>query len=332
MLDSDRSSISELVKGSAWGAKYYELLSLYDAQANLFEKLASIEPDEMKRLEFERALDDVRSNKKTLQQIVTTLNDWDENKPDSEKSKIEQKLHRMILEIRLATRRNKRFLTSEVTSQEKMSRSERLLELFDNPNGKTQASLARFCNVTAPAVALWVKNGAFTYENAVKIANFFGVNPEWLYSGKGDKLALPIVHEVTTATNPLAVLDVEIRRGDDWLKINQPAPVAFNKDYLGSEAIFAETCRLIRAQGDRMTPTIKAGEFLLVNEAEKHVISGSIYAVSVNGEFLLCQISRITDGIRLHYANSNYPDEDFTNEMMSQVSIIGRVVMSVRQF
>ena len=216
--------------------------------------------------------------------------------------------------------------------EKKRARAERLSGLLDKANGKTQANLARFCNVTAPAAALWVKNGAFTYDNAVKIAKYFGINPDWLYSGQGNKFDIPAVAQVTTAADRFAEFDVEIRRGEDWVKINQPAPVAFNQDYLGSEAIIPNTCRLIRAQGDRMAPTIKAGEFLLVNEAEKNVISGSVYAVSVNGEFLLCQISRITEGIRLHYDNEIYPDEDFTNETMSQVSIIGRVILSVRQF
>ena len=238
-------------------------------------------------------------------------------------------IEQQVIKDIFTQRRSSRFAAFR---KEKEARAERISGLFDKANGKTQANLARFCNVTAPAVALWVKHGSFTYDNAVKIANYFGVNPDWLFSGKGDQFAIPAAREVTTDDDRFAIFDVEIRRGENWLKINQPAPVAFNQDYLGSEAIFADTCRLIRVQGDRMAPTIKAGEFLLINEAEKNVISGSVYAVSVNGECLLCQISRIKDGIRLHYTNENYPDEEFTNEMMNNVLIIGRVILSVRQF
>ena len=215
--------------------------------------------------------------------------------------------------------------------EKKIARSERLVMLMED-SGTPQAKLAKACNVTAPAVALWVRYGAITHDNATKIANYFGVNPEWLFSGQGHRLGIPTFHEAKALTDKFATYGIQIRRGDDWVTINQPVPVAFSREFLGSEAIFAETCRLIRAQGNRMAPAIKAGEFLLINEAEKNVISGSVYAVTVNGEFLLCRISRIADGLRLHYDNANYSVEEFTNEMVSQVSIIGRVVMSVRQF
>lgn len=297
-----------------------------------FEKRAKAEPDAQDRLEFEKMVDKLRSNIESDLQRIKSPEDREEMRASIEalRHSLENEKEEMSESERELQKR--RTHTRFLVWKPKLARAVRLSELFDNNKDATQASLARYCQVTAPAVILWIKWGNFLYDKAVKIANYFGVNPDWLYFGKGDKFATPVVHEVPTATNPFAVLDVEIRRGNDWLKIKQPAPVAFNKDYLGSEAIFAETCRLIRAQGDRMAPTIKAGEFLLVNEAEKHVISGSIYAVSVNNEFLLCQISRITDGVRLHYTNANYPDEEFTNEMMSQVHIIGRVIMSVRQF
>ena len=214
----------------------------------------------------------------------------------------------------------------------KLARAERLCGLFDKANGKTQASLARYCKVTPPAVALWVKNGAFTYDNAVKIANYFGVNPEWLFSGQGDKNAIPALHEVATVADRYAILDIETRRGNEWIKMNQTTPVAISQDFLGEQAVFAETCRLIRVQGDRMSPTIQPGEWLLINEAEKQITSSLVYAVSVNGEFVLAQLFRVANGYRLRYANPNYPDEELSNEMMNQVSIIGRVIMSVRAF
>ena len=217
--------------------------------------------------------------------------------------------------------------------EEKKARGKRLEGLFDKSKGKSKTNLAHFCGVSTAAVALWVKNGAFSEDNAVKIANYLGVNLEWLMTGKGEQYALHTNRVIETTTDRFAVFDIQIHRGDKWRKIsNQPAPVAFNKDFLGSEAIFADHCRLIRVQGDRMAPTINAGELLLINEDEKNIISGLFYLVSVNGEVLLSQIYRSAYGIRLHYHNTNYPDEEFINEKMAQVPVIGRVVMSVRQF
>lgn len=263
-----------------------------------------------------------------LKNTASIADSIEENLNEVTDTEQRQELEQIVRDMRSKIEKRKQLL-----DREKAGRKERLSELFDKANGKTKANLARFCDVTSAAVAFWVRNGAFTYDNAVKIATYFGVNPEWLFTGKGEKYAPNINPTVETVADRFAVLNIEIHRGDKWWKIsNLPAPVAFNIDYLGSEAIFADHCRLIRVQGDRMAPTIKAGEFLLINQAEKNIISGLTYLVSVNGELLLCQIYRSADGIRLHYDNTNYPDEEFTSETMTQISVIGRVVMSVRQF
>ena len=105
---------------------------------------------------------------------------------------------------------------TDAYKEKKLARAERLCGLFDKSSGKTKANLARFCKVTAPAVAFWVKTGAFTYDNAVKIANFFSINPEWLFSGQGEKNVLPKLHEVVTVADRYAVLDIETCRNDEY--------------------------------------------------------------------------------------------------------------------
>lgn len=68
---------------------------------------------------------------------------------------------------------------------------DRLKELGHDLKRGWQASLARHCGVKPPSVADWVsgKSKSLEGENLLKAAEFFGVTPTWLATGRGPKLA-----------------------------------------------------------------------------------------------------------------------------------------------
>lgn len=78
---------------------------------------------------------------------------------------------------------------------------ERIAELAkDMPRG-WKAQLAKHCGVKAPSVSDWVSGETKTLEgaNLLSAAEFFGVHPTWLESGKGLKYLAG--HQQTTTVN-----------------------------------------------------------------------------------------------------------------------------------
>lgn len=64
---------------------------------------------------------------------------------------------------------------------------ERLRQVMSGPPKISQASLARACGITAPSVNDWVSGKTKTIEgqNLLRAAEFLGVTPKWLATGRG---------------------------------------------------------------------------------------------------------------------------------------------------
>ncbi len=65
--------------------------------------------------------------------------------------------------------------------------AERLKQLSEGLPRGWQKKLASACHVSAPSVSDWIsgKSKNIEYDHAIKAAAFFGVNSEWLRTGKG---------------------------------------------------------------------------------------------------------------------------------------------------
>lgn len=81
----------------------------------------------------------------------------------------------------------------------KMSLQNRINELLKESPEKKAIDLARFANVSRASVSGWTTGKTTTIEgaNAFSVARFFGVNAEWVQTGKGKKYPEPINGEVT---------------------------------------------------------------------------------------------------------------------------------------
>lgn len=66
--------------------------------------------------------------------------------------------------------------------------AERLKQLSEGLPRGWQKKLALACHVSAPSVSDWIsgKSKNIQYDHAVKAAMFFGVNADWLRTGKGN--------------------------------------------------------------------------------------------------------------------------------------------------
>jgi transcriptional regulator with XRE-family HTH domain len=66
---------------------------------------------------------------------------------------------------------------------------ERINELFQGNPNKKPADLARYVKVSRSSVSSWMSGDTKTISgtNAFAVARFFGVKPEWVQNGNGDK-------------------------------------------------------------------------------------------------------------------------------------------------
>jgi transcriptional regulator with XRE-family HTH domain len=94
---------------------------------------------------------------------------------------------------------------------------DRLTELAEElklPRG-WQARLASHCRVKAPSVSAWLSGETRSLhgDTLLLAAEFFGVTPKWLQSGKGHKWARDAASQAAQASEPIAPYAVMRREG-----------------------------------------------------------------------------------------------------------------------
>lgn len=103
--------------------------------------------------------------------------------------------------------------------------------------GKSQAELARACGIKQPSVNAWLtgKTKRITGKNLLRAASYFGVQAEWLATGRGaiktndplpplrEPLPMPYVHPHPLVRQVIALMEAtdEAGRGMAYMAISQ---------------------------------------------------------------------------------------------------------------
>lgn len=167
------------------------------------------------------------------------------------------------------------------------------------------------------------KAGRYTPKNdkIVKIAQFLGVTPEYLYG----QVSHPFVSTEIVDTPSIRIPIV----GD----VAAGYPHFANEEILDYEEVdhrYIEQGKLygLRIAGDSMEPEIKKGSIAIVryqNDAD----NGDVIIVKVNGENATCKrLQKHDDGIALLSNNPKYPVFFYTAKEINSlpVKIIGKVL------
>ena len=106
---------------------------------------------------------------------------------------------------------------------------------------------------------------------------------------------------------------------------------AFRIDWIRKNNWREEDLCVVEASGHSMEPTIRDGDVLLINMADKEFQSGKVYALLFPGEGLrIKRVHRLADGrIRISSDNpdkAQFPDEYYSPEEPTHLNIVGRVV------
>lgn len=130
------------------------------------------------------------------------------------------------------------------------------------------------------------------------------------------------------------VYDVKISAGHGSLCSGDAEPVsrlAFRKDWLHKQGLYAKDLLIVCATGDSMIPTIQDKEKLLVNAADKELTDGFIYVIRNQDNYWVKRIQIQFDGSLLLISdNKLYPPMQLDLSDTTDIEIIGRWVPSSR--
>lgn len=203
--------------------------------------------------------------------------------------------------------------------------------------------LAKTVGVSHVAVGNWLSGASKTIKGntAIKVAAALGIDNAWLMSGVGTMRAEPSIaisedvgqSGLDVISIPLHVFDS--KQGDNNMqKFKQiDGPVGFfSNSFFTSLGIDPASCYRCRVIIDNMMPTLKIGDIVLIDSADRDLRSYKVFAFSNAGNFEIYRIIRQPDrNVVLRSENHAYPDVTIPESSISDsgnISILGRVVLA----
>jgi phage repressor protein C with HTH and peptisase S24 domain len=171
----------------------------------------------------------------------------------------------------------------------------------------------------------------------------FSVNIDWLITGEGEMFDGP--RSVAPPANSRANLDqpdfirlpmydgvhASAGAGVTPTSEHSSAVLAFERQFLRERGAIPDSCTVIKARGDSMTPTIPDGSLLVVDHSQREVANGYITVVGVGDDLLVKRIRRRLDGmVELISDNAAYAPEVIAADRLEQLRIVGRVIYFCR--
>lgn len=212
---------------------------------------------------------------------------------------------------------------------------ERLRQILDGPPKISQAALARACGIKPPSVNDWLSGKTKTIEgqNLLLAADFLGVTPKWLATGRGPKHKLPHTPEESNVevalqpTRSFSYPEISWVQAGSAREAVEVGNIALCHQHI-SDVWAGEDAFWLRVTGDSMTassgtPSFPEG-FLILVAPDIEPRSGQFVVarmVSTN-EATFKQLVRDAGELYLKPLNQAYP----TRAVDDSWEIVGTVV------
>ena len=194
----------------------------------------------------------------------------------------------------------------------------------------SQASLAKTLSISRAAITQAKKNDSIPIKWITELSRLFNVNPDWLEKGTVSKvLSQNIYHEIF-----LQVPKIKARLSAGGGSFETEPEIkefySFRKDWLSKKGK-ARDMVLMDIFGNSMEPELKEGDTVLIDQSQKAVLAGAIYAVGFDDTIVVKRLEKRPKELVLLSENERYPIMRFRDEEMDNVRIIGKVIWVCRE-
>jgi hypothetical protein len=206
-----------------------------------------------------------------------------------------------------------------------------LLERLCVERGEDFAGLSRMLGRNPAYIQQFVRRGVpkrLKEEERRKLARYFSIS-ESLLGGPPDDPAIPSGllsikrHPVTVSAGPGAIVTEELGKpyfafDERWLKSLTPSAPA--------------NLSIVRVEGDSMTPTLNAGDDILVDlgDAGQRLRDG-IYVLRIDDALVVKRVALNPLGRRITIQSDNAAYPDWPDCGLDEINCIGRVIWSGRK-
>lgn len=202
--------------------------------------------------------------------------------------------------------------------------------LHESTTITSQANLAKSLKISRSAITQAKKKDSIPLKWIIELSRLHNVNPDWLEKGTGPKtLNQNNCHEIFQEV-PKVKARLSAGGGSFETEPEIEEYYSFRKDWLSRKGQ-AKDMVLMDIIGNSMEPELKEGDTVLIDQSQKAILAGAIYAVGLADTIVVKRLEKRPKELVLLSENKRYPMMSFGGEELNSIRIIGKVIWVCRE-
>lgn len=213
---------------------------------------------------------------------------------------------------------------------------DRFLERLAEVSGiASQTELADSLGVNRSAITQARKKNAIPSNWLLHLFRTYGLNPDWLEKGLGTPFINPIDRSSgrVDAYKQIPKVKARLCAGGGSFEVNPEIEsfFSFQTSWLQTKGIAAHMV-MMDVFGTSMEPEIRDGDTVLIDQSQKGILAGAIYAVGIEDTVMVKRLEKHPQTLVLVSDNKSYAPIYLKKEDMTSIRIIGKVIWVCRDF
>ena len=193
----------------------------------------------------------------------------------------------------------------------------------------SQTKLASTLGVNRSAITQAKRNDSIPERWILHLSRIFGLNPDWIEKGIGEKF---IKTDYDTEFRKIPKVKARLSAGGGSFEVGDEIEglYSFKEDWLKSRGSSGKMV-LMDIFGNSMEPELKDGDTVLVDQSQKDIMAGAIYAVGIDDTVMVKRLEKHPNKLVLLSDNKEYAPIYLQGEDMDTFRLIGKVIWICRE-
>lgn len=166
----------------------------------------------------------------------------------------------------------------------------------------------------------------------VKLYRTFNLNPKWIESGTG-RVFMDQRSDDDVEFKAIPRVAARLSAGTGSFDVSETITdyLSFQTKWLSTKGS-ASNMVAMEVFGQSMEPVIREGDTVLIDQSQKHILAGAIYAVGVEDTILVKRLEKHPNKLVLNSDNKDYEPIFLDKDQVENVRVIGKVIWSCREY
>ena len=206
-----------------------------------------------------------------------------------------------------------------------------LQRVFEATGITSQTELASVLKINRSAITQARKKDSIPDKWILQLYKTFSLNPDWVETGSGRTFLKQSAPD-DSIFKKIPKVKARLCAGGGSFEVGSEVQgyYAFRKDWLATKGNQNKMV-LMDIFGNSMEPEMKDGDTILIDESQKDILAGAIYAVGVDDTIMVKRVEKHPNKLVLLSDNKDYEPIFLQGNDISSVRLIGKVIWIGRE-